>query len=305
MMNKQIAVQEIIYFLGSEIINVFGNIENVYIKYLRPVDTVDEDTLDWIGSSKPNKQQAAEQSNAYVILCDPSVEYSDIIKLRKKILIHVLNPKMAVARVANQFLLSKPLPGINSSSYIHPEAIISSSVYIGANCSIGNCFIGENTQVYPNVTIYDNVSIGNNVIIQAGAVIGTDGLGCERKEDGTLVKFSHIGGVVIGNNVEIGANCQVARGALSDTIIGNGTKINGLCFIAHNCVIGINVLFTGNTMIAGSAKIEDNATIYSGVIIREQRTIGKGATIGMGAVVTKDVPAYEVWIGNPAKRKEE
>ena len=179
---------------------------------------------------------------------------------------------------------------------------IAKSVYIASNCSIGDCTIEEGTCIYPNVTIYDGVSIGKNVIIQAGAVIGTDGLGCERKENGELIKFAHLGKVIIEDNVEIGANCQIARGALSDTIIGKGTKINGLSFIAHNCVIGNNVLITGSSMLAGSVNVEDNVTIYSKVIVREQRKIGKGSIIGMGSVVTKNVPAGEIWIGNPAKK---
>jgi UDP-3-O-[3-hydroxymyristoyl] glucosamine N-acyltransferase len=299
-----IALKKIIDFLGSDIINVFGNIENVYIKYLRPTDTVDKDTLDWIGLAKQDRQQVAEQSKAYVILCDPSVTYSEIIKLQKKILIHVNNPKMAVAQVANQFLVSKPFVGINSSSFIHPEAKISSSVYIGPNCSIGNSSIGENTQIYPNVTIYDNVHIGNNVIIQAGAVIGTDGLGCERTKEGILIKFPHFGGVEIGNNVEIGANCQIAKGALSNTIIGNGCKVNGLCVIAHNCILGKNVWISFSTTIAGSTRIADNVTIYSNVVVREQLTIGTDVKIGMGSVVTKNIPSGETWIGNPAKKIE-
>ena len=301
-MNKQIPIKEIIDFLGSDIIRVYGEIENILIKYFKPSESVDLFTLDWIGSSKQNKQKIAEKSKATVIICDSSVSYTELIKRQNKVLIQVNNPKRAVALIADQFFIKKPSPGINSTSFIDPDAKIASSAYIGANCSIGKCKIGNQTRIFSNVTIYDQVTIGNNVVIQAGAVVGTDGLGCERKEDGTLVKFSHLGGVLIGNNVEIGANCQIAKGALSDTIIGDGTKINGLCFIAHNCIIGKNVWITGSAMLAGSVIVEDNATIYSGAIIREQRTIGKGAIIGMGSVVTKNVPEKEIWIGNPAKK---
>lgn len=129
-------------------------------------------------------------------------------------------------------------------------------------------------------------------------------MGCDRKKDGILVKFPHFGGVEICDDVEIGANCQITRGSLSNTIIGSGSKINGLCFIAHNCILSKNVWITGDTMLAGSVTIEDNVTIYSKVIIREQRTIGEGSVIGMGAVVTKDVPPGETWVGNPAKKME-
>jgi len=296
-----IPIKKIIEFLDNEVIHIHGNIEKVYIKHLKPIESVDNVTLDWIGLNRINKQQYIEQTIARVILCDPSLIYSDIIQSQNKILIQVKNPKLSLSFVADRFFIKKPDFGLHPDASIHPKAKISKSVFIGSNCSIGDCIIAEGTYIYPNVTIYDGVTIGKNVIIQAGAVIGTDGLGCERKEGGELVKFSHLGGVIIKDNVEIGANCQIARGALSDTIIGKGSKINGLCFIAHNCILGNNVLITGNTMLAGSVKVEDNATIYSGVIIREQRKIGKGAIIGMGSVVTKDVPSGETWLGNPAK----
>lgn len=303
-MDKGVAVKDIINFLGSEIIRIDGNPENIYVINLKPPELVDKDSLDWIGKQKQNKQQIAEETAAQTIICDTSVIFTEKIAAQNKVLICVNNPRLIIALVADKFFLKKPEPGVHSTAYLHPKAVVDSTVYIGANCSIGKCKIHEGTTIYPNVTIYDGVSIGKNVLIQAGAVIGTDGLGCERRDDGTLIKFTHLGGVEIGDDVEIGANCQIARGALSNTIIGRGCKINGLCFIAHNCVLDENVWITGNTMLAGSVRVGKNATIFSSVIVREQRSIGQRATIGMGSVVTKDVPAGETWLGNPAKKVE-
>ena len=188
---------------------------------------------------------------------------------------------------------------------IDDSAEIAPTTYIEAGCVIGrNCKIGANTVLRANVVLYDNVSIGDNCLLQAGAILGTDGLGCEREDDGTLIKFPHQAGIRVGNNVEIGANCQIARGLFDDTIIEDGCKMNGLTFIAHNSHLSENVWITGDTMLCGSTHVDKNATIFSKVIVREQTHIGKGAIIGMGSVLTKNVPDGETWYGAPARKKE-
>jgi len=297
-----ININDAIEFIKEMIIDIKGNTDNVFVENLKPLGEENPNTLNWINPKIKTKQSIAENTKSKVIICDPSIQYSQKLKEQNKILIHVKNPKLAVSLVTNHFFVKKVNPYIHETASIHPKAEIHETAYIGANCSIGNCKIGKNTVIHANTSIYDDVQIGNNCLIQAGVVIGTDGLGCERKEDGTLIKFPHFGGVIIEDNVEIGANSQIAKGALSDTIIGEGTKINGLCFIAHNCIIGKSVWITGNSMLAGTVKVGNNVNIFSGAIVREQRTLGEGATIGMGAVVTKNIPEGETWIGNPAKK---
>jgi UDP-3-O-[3-hydroxymyristoyl] glucosamine N-acyltransferase len=303
-MEKNIPLKDIIKFLGSEITTTLGNPDGIYLRYLRDIQNVDEFTLDWIGTRLVDKQLLAEKSRAKAILVNDGVEYSNVLVEQGKVLLIVQNPKLAVAKVGNAFFVEKPNSGIHPAAVVHPMAEIGNNVFIGAGTTIGKCKIGNEVIIHPNVTLYDNVEIKNNVIIHSGAVIGTDGLGCEREDDGTLVKFPHFGGVILNDNVEIGANCQIAKGALSNTIIGKGTKINVGCYIAHNAILGKNVWVSAQAQIAGSVKIEDNATIYIGAIIREQKVIGSSAIIGMGSVVTKDVPAGETWFGNPAKKIE-
>ncbi len=302
MKKKEINISDIIAFLGDMLICVHGNSQNVCIDNFADMEHVTEHTLDWINKNKLNKQEFAENTVAKVIIADPQVLYSKKLNEDGKVLITVANPRLAIAMIIEEFFVDKDKVGIHPHSTIHPDAIIDNTATIGPGCVIGKVTIGKNTILKPNVVLYDDVVLGDNCLIQAGAVIGTDGLGCMREKDGKLRKFPHIGGVVIGNDVEIGANCQIAKGVLSDTIIKNGCKINGMCFIAHNCVLEENVWITGDTMLCGTVHVGKNVTIFSNVIVRDQRNIGERATIGMGSVVTKDIPVGETWVGNPARK---
>lgn len=304
MIKKKVKIEDIVKFLGKDLIKVEGSVNGVSIDNIPDASHVCESSLDWIGSGKENKQAIAEQSRAKVLVVDESIAYSPQLSNQHKTLLVVKRPRKVMAQIATQFFLKKHAPGIHPSAIIDDEAIIDHSATISAGCVLGKCKIGKNTVLMPNVVIYDDVVIGDECLIQAGAVIGTDGLGCSRDEEGRLTKFPHLGGVQIGNRVEIGANCQIAKGAFSDTLIEDGCKINGLCFIAHNGHLEENVWITGDTMLCGSVHVKKNTTIFSNVIVREQRQIGEKVIVGMGSVVTKNIPDGETWIGAPAHKHE-
>ena len=303
MKTNKVLLNDIISYLQNDIFVVMGSLENIYVDNVADPTNTTTTTLDWVNSLKSNKQALAENTPAKVVLVDKDVVYTSKMQADGKVLIGVKNPRMAISKIINEFFFQKPAPGIHPRAWVDPEAIIDPTAHIEAGCSIGKAKIGSGTVIRANVVVYDDVEIGDNCLIQAGAVIGTDGLGCNREEDGTLIKFPHMGGIKIGNNVEIGANCQIAKGVLSDTIIKDGCKINGLSFIAHNCVLEENVWITGDTMLCGSTHVGKNATIFSNVIVREQSQIGAGSIIGMGSVVTKNVPEGETWFGAPAHKK--
>lgn len=306
-MENKVKLSEIISFLGEDVIQIHGTRGDFELFGISAIDKSEPTKIDWIHQNNSNAKQIAESSKAKLIISSLQVEYSEMLQKDGKVLIQVENPYYIIAAIGNEFFIQTHNEGIHPSAVIDAEAKIGKNVHIGALCYIGKCVIGDDCIIHNNVSIGDGVTVASRVQVFQGAILGTNGLGCFRKEDRSLQAFPHLGGLSVEDDVIIGANCSIAKGSFSDTIIGKGSKINALCFIAHNCTLGKNVLITGSSMLNGSVKIGDNTTIYSQVIIRDQAFVGKNVIIGMGSVVTKDIPSNEIWIGNPARflRKNE
>jgi len=152
-----------------------------------------------------------------------------------------------------------------------------------------------------DVWFYGLVDIGWNFKVKSGAVIGGEGFGFENDECGVPVRRPHIGGVVIGNNVEVGANTCIDRGMLDDTLIGNNVKIDNLVHIGHGCEIGENTCIAAGAILGGGTVIGKNCWIGINATTMQHITIGDNVTIGMGAVVVKDVPSESVIAGFKAQ----
>ena len=298
---RKVTVQQIIDVLGSEIISVHGNLDR-FIDNITDVEHANEKTLDWINSNKENKQNIAEKTLARVIIADKTVQFSERLKGQDKTLIIVNDPKKALALAGNYYFADSYSPCVHQSCVIDPDAEISDSASIGPFVQIGKAKIGKGTVISANVRIYDDVVIGDYCYIKEGAVIGGPGYGYEVDNNGNRFRFPQIGGVVIGNHVDIGGNTCVDRGALSNTIIEDYAKIDNLCHIAHNVHIGKNAMIIACSEISGSCQIGENAWIGPKTSVRDWRSIGGNATIGIGANVVKDVPDNEVWAGNPATK---
>lgn len=193
-------------------------------------------------------------------------------------------------------------------SMIYPSAKLGRKVYVGSysyigrKCRVGdgtricqNVYIGDGTVIgkecilYPGVRIYPGMVIGDRVILHANCVIGSDGFGNAPQPDGTWEKIEHLGNVVIGNDVEIGANTTVDRAEMESTVIGNGVKIDNLCQIAHNVQIGDNTVMAAQTGVAGSTKIGKNCIIAGQVGIVGHLTIADNTTIAAQAGVIGNV----------------
>jgi UDP-3-O-[3-hydroxymyristoyl] glucosamine N-acyltransferase len=225
---------------------------------------------------------------------------------RKQQLLFLDNPRLAFVQLMAQIIHKKILPTIS------PHALISKSAKLGTDCFIGdfvkigdNCIIGDNTTIGDGARLVQNCSIGDNCVIQPGVIIGADGFAFERHESGKLEKFPHIRGVRIGNNVEICANSSIARGSLSDTVIGDGTKLDALVHVAHNVIIGRNCELTAGTVIGGSTKVGDLCWTGLNSTLKDNITIGNNVIVASGASVIRNVQDGDIVAGVPAKSIKE
>lgn len=190
------------------------------------------------------------------------------------------------------------------NSYISPNAVIGKNVKIGIGCVIeGNVMIGDDTEIHHHVIIRNNTKIGIRCMIHSGVIIGEYGFGYTVDHLGRKTMLKHYGGVRIEDDVHIGDNSIVIRGAIDDTVISRGVKINTLAHIAHNDVIGEDTIITSPIHVCGSVSIGKQCHI-AGATIRNQRSVGEYSTVGLGAVVVKDIPDHTVVVGNPAKKLE-
>jgi UDP-3-O-[3-hydroxymyristoyl] glucosamine N-acyltransferase len=204
-----------------------------------------------------------------------------------------------------------PTAQIGEAASIHPFAVVGEGSVLGARCTIHSgavvgkhCKLGDDVTLYPNAVLYDDCIVGDRVIIHASAVIGADGFGY-RQNGGRHVKVPQLGRVEIAADVEIGACTTIDRGTFEATRIGEGTKIDNLVQVAHNCQIGKHNLFISQMGIAGSSSTDDYVVIAGQVGVTDHVHIGAGAIIGAKAGVTKDVPAGQRTLGAPATPERE
>lgn len=211
-------------------------------------------------------------------------------------------PKGVFFSILNHFFAAPFSHTISNRATVLTGAI-GENVHIGSNCYVGpEVSIGDNTILHPNVVIDCPCKIGKNCEIFAGVVIGADGFGYYKDEDGVPHREIHYKGVIIGDNVEIGANTCIDRGLLTDTVIGDNVKIDNLCHVAHNVRMDENCLMTAQSGVAGSTNIRNNVYIAPGATILNQLTIEKDAWIGAGSTIIKNVKKGATMFGIPATK---
>jgi len=294
----QVSVGDLVNSIGATY-TVLG-MSDRHVSTVSPIDEANSESVTFCNKKGAHGLQMVRASDAGVILCHDDLQFTDD-DFRNKTLILVSSPKLAFIRIMQAYFAEGAKPGISPGAVIDKKAKIHPSVYIGPNSYIGDCEIGEGTVIHGSVHIYWGVKIGKNVLIQAGVVIGAEGLTLEMNEKGEMERFPQIGGVIIEDDVEIGANTSVMRGPMGNTIIGRGTKVGNLCAIAHGVIIGKHCLIIAMSMMGGGSRIGDYSQVKLGACIRNKVNIGKNVIVGMGSVVTKDVGDDKIVYGVPAK----
>jgi UDP-3-O-[3-hydroxymyristoyl] glucosamine N-acyltransferase len=287
------------------------------ISGVAPLDTASPTDLAFVGNRKA--LAAAGDSNAGCLLVP--LEFS-----QGRTLIRVRDPRAALAAVIPLLYPAQAAPvGIHPTAVVDASARVAESAFVGAHAVIGagsvigdrsrigsGCAIGDNVSIgarcmlHPHVTIYAHVTVGDRAILHSGCVLGADGFGFVRAGD-HYEKFPQIGRVIIGNDVEIGANSCVDRAALGVTEIGDGVKLDNMVHIGHNCRIGRHVVIAAQTGLSGGVVVEDYAVIGGQVGIGDKARIETGAVLGSGCgiLTSKIVRRGQVVWGTPARPLKE
>jgi UDP-3-O-[3-hydroxymyristoyl] glucosamine N-acyltransferase len=284
---------------------------NRLIAHVAPLDTADERSITFFSDAKRKNAAALTRAGA----CFVRPEHKDLLPATCAALV-TMRPQAAWAAAANR--LHAPRRHEPGAPPIHPEATLETGVELAPNVTIGQgARIGRGTRIGPGVVIGPGVLIGRDcrigatavigfallgdgVSVSAGAVIGEAGFGAAPGPRG-MVDLPQLGRVVIQDNVTLGANSCVDRGAFGDTTIGENTKIDNLVHVAHNVRIGRNCVLAAYTGVSGSTVVGDGVAFGGKAGVADHLNIGSGASIGAAASVFKDVPDGETWTGFPAR----
>ena len=299
-------LQELIDRLGGEL---HGD-GNVAVARVATLEKAGEGDLAFLANRKYLSQVAACSASALIVAPEVREQLSD------RALIVTADPYLYFARVA-QLFNPQPAPragvhrfaavesAVPASVEIGPGACVEEGVELGEEVVIGaNCFVGRGTRIgrgtrlYANVTVYHDCVIGEDCILHSGVVIGADGFGFAREKSGAWVKIPQTGRVVIGNDVEIGAGTTIDRGALDDTVIGDGVKLDNLIQIAHNVRVGEHTIMAGCAGVAGSAQIGARCMIGGQAGISGHLSIADDVVVSAWTLVAKSITRPGVYTGN-------
>ena len=279
-------LQQIAQRLGGRVVGESG----ILIRQVGSLERATREQITFLSNSKL-KAKLAETRASAVILAPGNEKLTGLPRIVAD------NPYAYFARVSQLFNPVVTQSGIHPSAVIAPSAKLGRNVSLGAGCVVGeNVVIGEDSCLYPRVVLYPGCTIGARVVIHAGAVIGADGFGLA-PENGRWVKIPQIGAVRIGDDVEIGANTTIDRGALDDTVIEEGVKLDNQVQVGHNVRIGAHSAVAGCVGIAGSARIGRHVTIGGAAMIQGHIEIADHVHVSAGTLISRSLTKPGTYTG--------
>lgn len=297
MMSKTYTLSQIVAQLGGQLQG-----HDIHVSGVRPLDSAQNEHIGFLANPKYKTEVQNSHAGAIIVSEKAATEFAE------RNLIITADPYLYFAKVARLFSpIIKARAGIHPTAIIEPSAKIPASceigahVYIGENTILGegcrilsgsiieqNCTLGDEVIIHPNVVIYHGCTLGNRVEIHSGSVIGADGFGLAFTGD-SWFKIPQTGAVTLGDDVEIGANSMIDRGAMTDTTVGRGTKIDNQVQIGHNCHIGEHTVIAACTGISGSTKIGNYCIIGGAAMFVGHIEIADRTTIGGGTAITHSI----------------
>jgi len=297
-----ITLKTLVKTLGGELIG-----DDVEVSRVASIANAEAGSITFIADAKYRKTLAETRADA-VILAKEDISFSSLPKIvtnnpyayfaKVSALLNPKNTAIAGVHASAVIGLESKLPAsciIGPNVVIGQNVTLADGVIIGAGCYIGdNVSINSNTELKANVTIYSDCVIGANCNIASGVVIGSDGFGYANQE-GVWVKIPQVGRVLIADNVDIGANSTIDRGAIDDTVIEQGVKLDNLIQIGHNCIIGEHTVIAGCVGIAGSAKIGKRCRIGGAAMILGHLEVADDVTISPGSMITRSLKSADTY----------
>ena len=289
--SPNIYASELADFLGSKLIG-----KDFIVKHPSSLNNFQHNSFFYLNEDDALPIKRLKRYNDILILTSEKIE-----KLYDNAsIIVVKNPRLQFIKIVNEFYVEMMPIKIAESAKINKGARIGRGVSIGENAVIGpEVSIGNNTKILNNVVITGRVAISNNCFIKDNSTIGSEGYDFEL-DNGVPVHFPHIGKILIGNNVWIGANTTIENSAIDDTVIEDNVKIDDFVHIGASCIIRKDSMITAGTILSRGVVIGKNCLLAPNVCVRDEVKIGKNVTVGIGAVVIRNLDENGVYVGNPA-----
>jgi len=321
--NTSITTQDLALLVGAELLGP----GDLLITHVASLEDAGPGALTWIRSARyapgwPNSRASAALVSRDVPLGGIVDEAAEHAAQPSRAVLVVADADVAFSRALELFAPrpAPPAPGVHSSAWVDPTAVVSGSASVGPNCTVsagarvgeatvllGNVFLGQSAEVgarcvlHPGVAILERCVLGDDCTLHAGVIIGADGFGYRPSPDGRgLIKVPHIGNVVLADHIEVGANSCIDRAKFGSTHVGSGTKIDNLVQVGHGCRIGRCCILCGHAGLSGSVTLGDGVMLGGKVGVADNIEIGAGARVAAYAAVMNNVPAGAAWMGMPA-----